>query len=405
MTTIGSLFTGYGGLDHAVEAVTGGRTIWRSDIDPGACKVIAHHWPDEPNLGDITAVDWSAVEPVDVLAGGFPCQDVSTAGKRAGLIRYGEGNRSGLWAEMARAIDILRPSLVVAENVRGLLSAKADAHPDVFDCLACVADTNDKPMRALGAVLGDLAQLGYDAAWRVVRASDIGAPHQRARVFVIAWPADANRAGLAQWCQQPARDERATAERGHSDVADADRDGLSQLRGELVGQRDADGCGGAHGVRNEAEPPARVALMPTPAARLGDGSGMPGADVARQRMATRRNLEDALALLPTPSATNPNDGESFEAVQPERWGKYADAVARWEALTRPAPEPTETGPRGGQRLSPEFVEWMMGLPAGHVTGVPGLSRNDQLKMLGNGVVPQQAAAALRVLLDAVAVAV
>lgn len=378
-----------GGLEMAVEAVTGAETVWHSDIDPGACKILAHHWPDRRNLGDISAVDWAKVEQVDILAGGFPCQDVSAAGKRAGLIRYGEGNRSGLWAEMARAIDKLRPSLVVAENVRGLLSAKADAHPDVFDCLACVADASDKPMRALGAVLGDLAQLGYDAAWQVVRASDVGAPHQRARVFVIAWPSDTDRAGLAQWCQQPARSERATAKRGDPDAASV----------------------------------TVAAMLPTPS--RSDGAGGPG-DSGREG---GLNLRTAVTLLPTPAASNPQEGESFEtwearriatkervgngngfgtpltiAVQPERWGKYADAVERWERIIGPAPEPTETGPRGGQRLSPRFVEWMMGLPEGHVTEVPGLTRNEQLKALGNGVVPQQAEAALEILFNAVAVA-
>jgi site-specific DNA-cytosine methylase len=74
---IGSLFSGYGGLERGVQAVLGGTVAWHSEIDPGACKILAHRYPDVPNLGDITAVDWSAVEPVDVLTGGFPCQDVS----------------------------------------------------------------------------------------------------------------------------------------------------------------------------------------------------------------------------------------------------------------------------------------------------------------------------------------
>lgn len=84
MLTIGSLFTGYGGLDLAVEAVLDAHTVWTSDTDPGARRIIAHRWPDAPNLGDITAVDWTAVEPVDVLTGGFPCQDVSHAGRPEG---------------------------------------------------------------------------------------------------------------------------------------------------------------------------------------------------------------------------------------------------------------------------------------------------------------------------------
>ncbi|WP_240606907.1 DNA cytosine methyltransferase [Microbacterium sp. Gd 4-13] len=119
---VGSLFSGYGGLDLAVEQVFDARTVWFSEINDPVARVFAHHWPDAPNLGDITTIDWSTVEPVDVLCGGFPCQDVSTVGKRAGLA---PGTRSGLWAHMATAIEALQPEWVVIENVRGLLSAPA----------------------------------------------------------------------------------------------------------------------------------------------------------------------------------------------------------------------------------------------------------------------------------------
>ena len=119
---VGSLFSGYGGLDLAVEEVFGARKIWFSEIDQAVARVYSGHWPDAPNLGDITAIDWSTVPPVDILCGGFPCQDVSTVGKMAGLK---PGTRSGLWAHMATAIDALQPEWVVIENVRGLLSAPA----------------------------------------------------------------------------------------------------------------------------------------------------------------------------------------------------------------------------------------------------------------------------------------
>lgn len=119
---VGSLFSGYGGLDLAVEYATGGETIWFSEINAPSIRVFARHWPGIPNLGDITSVDWATVPPVDVLIGGFPCQDVSTVGKGAGLA---PGTRSGLWSHMAAAIDALQPELVVIENVRGLLSAPA----------------------------------------------------------------------------------------------------------------------------------------------------------------------------------------------------------------------------------------------------------------------------------------
>jgi site-specific DNA-cytosine methylase len=119
---IGSLFSGYGGLDLAVEHVFNAKTVWFSELNEPVARVFTRHWPDAPNLGDITTIDWTQAEPVDILIGGFPCQDVSTVGKRAGIA---PGTRSGLWAHMAAAIDALQPEWVVIENVRGLLSSPA----------------------------------------------------------------------------------------------------------------------------------------------------------------------------------------------------------------------------------------------------------------------------------------
>jgi len=182
---IGSLFSGYSGLDLAVEKVTGGKPVWFVEYDDAPAKILAKHYPGVPNFGDVTKVDWSAVEPVDILTGGFPCQDLSLAGKRAGMR---EGTRSGLWSEFFKAIEIIKPRLVVIENVRGILSASA--HGDVEQCEWCVGDGSGEPsLRALGAVLGDLASIGYDAKWTGVRAADAGAPHNRFRVFIIAYPA------------------------------------------------------------------------------------------------------------------------------------------------------------------------------------------------------------------------
>lgn len=180
---IGSLCSGYGGLDGAAQALTGGTVAWFCEKGEDPSKILAHHWPDIPNHRDITTTDWSTVEPVDVLTAGFPCQDVSHAGKRAGLR---PGTRTGIWSNVA------------------------------------------------------------------------------------------------------------------------------------------------------------------------------------------------------------------EAIAP-----YEPAILRWQrVLGRPAPRPTEPGRNGNPRLSPRFVEWMQGLDDGHVTAVPGLSRNAQLAALGNGVVVQQAVAAYRLLLSA-----
>ena len=122
MTAVGSLFAGYGGLDLAVGLLGPASTAWVADIEPGPRKTLAHRFPDAPNLGDVTTVDWGRVEPVDIIVGGSPCQDLSTAGRRAGMR---PGTRSGLWESMAAAIHRLTPPVVIWENVAGALSAPA----------------------------------------------------------------------------------------------------------------------------------------------------------------------------------------------------------------------------------------------------------------------------------------
>lgn len=181
---IGSLFSGYGGLDEAVKTVTGGEVVWHCEWDDAPAKILEKNYPGIPNYRDVSKVDFNQVEQVDILTGGFPCQDLSLAGKRAGLK---DGTRSGLWSEFFRAIETIKPRMVVIENVRGLLSA--DAHSDLERCPWCMGDSDGEPvLRALGAVLGDLASIGYDARWESVRAADAGAPHGRFRVFIVAYP-------------------------------------------------------------------------------------------------------------------------------------------------------------------------------------------------------------------------
>jgi DNA (cytosine-5)-methyltransferase 1 len=132
---IGSLFSGYGGLDLAVMNVTGAEVAWHCEWDDAPSKILEKHFPSIPNYKDVTKVDFTSVEPVDILTGGFPCQDLSLAGKRAGLK---DGTRSGLWSEFARAIEELKPRMVVIENVRGILSATA--HSDLEFCSWCMGE-------------------------------------------------------------------------------------------------------------------------------------------------------------------------------------------------------------------------------------------------------------------------
>ena len=629
---LGSLFSGAGGLDLAVEAVFGATTVWQCEQDKAAAKVLAYHWPNVPNLGDITAVDWNAVEPVDILCGGFPCQDVSAAGKRAGIK---DGTRSGLWAVFADAIDALRPSIVIIENVRGLLSAIADrtevdeqqpcvcgwldrwrgmrasvrveehlsgacdrGHDGTGSCCPAMAsqgvgrlanswagsdrqvefgvgvdsdrrgswdipaegsaipsaevgpgeagsrsgadsrwtatpaewqwgmelasacrvrsdqaevapaqregracgdcggfvirDTSDSDMepgtatvgngaggpvlRAAGAVLGDLADLGYDAVWATVAAASVGAPHRRERVFIVATDAAISSGNGLQQQDLSALEQRRGNRRPRqsgvcdcgdspcgADAADSSRYGWDEGRPEsarLVGGSDAAVSGDELGVallptpttqdgannggpsqfqRNTLPLNAEVTLLPTPrstsdtngAGHHGDGGmdlrttvtllltpnaqdGNGGGRYSSEGHQT--TLPGEVRLLPTPKAHDGEFGTPRTTGRPieksthqgtitslektSHWGKYAPAIARWEQIVGPAPAPTEPNKNGNPRLSAAFSEWLMGWPAGWVTNPDiGISRNDQLRITGNGVVSLQCEYALRYLLS------
>lgn len=425
---IGSLCTGYGGLDLAVQAVFGGTVAWHSQYEPPdkdgredknqyAAQILAHHWPEIPNHGDLTAIDFARVEPVDILTAGFPCQDVSLAGRRAGLA---EGTRSGLWRHVARAIQHLRPQLVVIENVRGLLSAPADG--DVEPCTWCVGDAGDEPLlRALGAVLADLARLGFDAEWGVLRASDVGAPHQRERAFLLAWPAHPEGAGRPrQGLLGPTaeRDRAAADTHGVGGERDRARGGrrhepashdLAAAHAQGLGEREpADEADTVAGGRDTREVPSCGGSAPAAHAD-GDAVRQQSVAVGGRRGSSVAGLTGAHPAADTDRGGRQGDAERDGRAQlgePEaapgvdadgrdvQWGVYEPAIRRWErALGRPAPRPTDAL----GRLAPPFVEWMQGLPGGHVTGVPGIPRGAQLKALGNGVVWQQAEAALRLL--------
>jgi len=143
----------------AVSSVLGGQVAWHVEYDKAPSRILAHHYPDVPNYGDVTAVDFTTIEPVDVLTGGYPCQPFSHAG-----LRKGTDDDRHLWPHVLRAIREMGPRLAILENVRGHLSLGFDV------------------------VLADLADLGWSARWGVVRASDAGACHQRARLFIIAYP-------------------------------------------------------------------------------------------------------------------------------------------------------------------------------------------------------------------------
>ena len=200
------LFSGIGGFSLGLERTGGFETVAFCEINPFACRVLGKHWPEVPRFGDIRTLTADALRErgigIDVICGGFPCQDISRAGKGAGIA----GERSGLWSEYARLIGELRPAYVLVENVAALLDG------------------------GLGRVLGDLASLGYDAEWHCIPASAVGLFHDRDRIWIVAYPAGKH--GDARHLLEASAERRSLfqSRRLHSDAVAA----LGRLPGERL---------------------------------------------------------------------------------------------------------------------------------------------------------------------------
>ena len=275
---IGSLCTGYGGLDMAVEAFFNAETVWTCEFDKYASQVIEQRIK-KINHGDLKTTDWTKVEPIDILTAGYPCQPFSHAGSRKGA-----DDERHLWPYIKEIIGTLRPSYVILENVRGHFGL------------------------GFREVLADLASIRYDATWRLVRASDVGAPHRRERLFILAY-----------------------SDCGGSREQSAITEALLEYRNSI--------------------------------AKHSNTNGQRRTLVSDERREKRHQGQSQFV--------------SRELVQ---------AIYNQEV-----PAPLDQG-----KLNAKFVEYMMGLPDGWVTDV-GLSRAQQLKILGNGVVPHQAEYALELL--------
>jgi DNA (cytosine-5)-methyltransferase 1 len=209
------MFAGIGGFSLGLHRAGGFETTAFCEIDKHSCKVLERHWPDVPNLGDVTTAEFPDAE---VICAGFPCQDISLAGKGAGLA----GARSGLWREVVRAIRLVRPRFALLENVAALLG------------------------RGMGRVLGDLAEERYDAEWDCIPAFAVGALHYRDRTWIIAYP-DTNRlrpqrlrpAPTGAWCKQ--QFERLVQDQVRLSLPAGRRSGISDGVSDRMGQLKAYG--------------------------------------------------------------------------------------------------------------------------------------------------------------------
>lgn len=205
------LFSGIGGFSLGLERTGGFKTVAFCEIEEFPRRVLQKHWPDVPCYRDVRELTAERLAAdgiaVDVITGGFPCQDLSVAGRRAGL----EGARSGLWSEVVRLVREIRPTFLLVENVGGLL-----------------AGPTEHPGRWFGRVLGDLAEVGYDAEWDCIPAAAIGAPHLRDRVWLMAYPEQIERV-------RPIFDADNAAEIARRNAAERVQNGLRSKMG-------AEGC-------------------------------------------------------------------------------------------------------------------------------------------------------------------
>ena len=312
---VGSLCTGYGGLEMGLTAAFGEIDLrFISDIDKNAAKLLAHHHPHIPNLGDLTTVNWEQQDQIDVLTAGYPCQPFSYAGKRK------IDDERAIFSYISDAVSVLRPRYLFFENVAGHLT-----------------------LGGVG-VIAELTRLRYDCRWSIISAAQAGSAHQRKRLFI--------------WCET-------------SEIAFSD--GRNQKPQSM-----------AKTVRSATEPRKPDSEITTHAGSERYGGGENAGTMAD----STKQMEGETQQQRTRRQPEYRSSEAFD------WRQYETAIRRWETITgRSAPNPEIDN-----SVNPVFVEWMMGLPEGHVTDL-GLSRSAQLKMLGNGVVPQQARLALEILTE------
>ncbi len=359
MLTIGSLFSGIAGLELGLERALGARVLWQAENDLFCRAVLAQHYPGAKRYADVRDVTADSAERVDILCGGFPCQDISLAGKGEGL----DGARSGLWTQYARIVGELRPRYVVVENVAALL------------------------IRGVDRVLGDLAALGYDAWWDCIPAAAVGAPHRRDRLYMVAWRvSDSQRDGLRH------QSERGRGPARASDSGHAEPEHVGQIVGPEPGAvADADGLA-QQSAEQKSRPSGRTVAGGSSAEVLADaheaGRLEPRLDIAAraQQQAAQRasgELADAdsgrcrsVGLAQRQSGLGGSSGHEPDGCNLPCWPPAPNDVHAWRRVQASA--------------QPSFCRVAARIPHGVDGANRGVSSGPRLRALGNAVVPQVA---------------
>ena len=350
--TVGSLFSGIGGLDLGLERA-GMKVIWQSEIDNYASRVLKKHWPEVPNYGDIKDIKWGDIVRPDVICGGYPCQPFSTAGKRQGT-----DDPRHLWPWVREAISELRPDYAILENVRGHVSL------------------------GLNVVLGEMASIGYDAEWQIVSAASVGAPHRRDRVIILAYPSEqfSNERGHGRNSGEIAERQAVQESAGRSNslttrkVFTRDR-WLNALMADTSEQY-------SDGEPNNSRDSAQSEAFP----EFGDSSGtknVANTDSAPREQQQEREVQESnfggcstnVANTKSNGLQSSSDMASIKNSQPRR------GIARDDSGTRALGDWWATEPDVGRVAN----------------GVS--SRVDRLRGLGNAVVPQVAELIGRMIID------
>ena len=334
------LFSGIGGFSLGLES-TKWKTIAFCEINPSCHKVLSKYWPDVPIFEDVTKLSASDIaSSVDVICGGFPCQDISVAGKKKGI----NGNRSGLWKEYLRLINEIKPKYAIIENVANLRS------------------------HGLITVLQDLWQIGYDAQWHCIPASALGAPHQRDRIWIIAYP-NSQRCKCG-WNNREERSIQIDKKWNNSKIYKKWSQWQSRIEPtcEILANSDGSRKVGIRRTNYTAKKEHRSRRVNNRGSRANDrGNNKPAsyekmADSNSKRLQRHREIGDFSQILTQETIS------LFYSSRGIKWWKTEPNIPRLAE----------------GKLNPDWVEWLMGFPIGWTKG---LTRKQRLVALGNALVP------------------